>query len=183
MARRIPNLRKLATRQRRIIWLILASIAGLFVPFAPLGNAQAAGIVYLVVQLLLALLLIINVGLLMSAQGSNPVVTVLACLFMVVPLISLLVLLRVNGTATQTLKAAGIRVGFMGASKAEVERILAPGVCKKCGYSLEGNTSGRCPECGTAIKPAFCGNCGFRVADWPEGPCPQCGLVVQPLVA
>ena len=26
-----------------------------------------------------------------------------------------------------------------------------PGYCQKCGYSLTGNTSGVCPECGTAI--------------------------------
>ena len=25
-----------------------------------------------------------------------------------------------------------------------------PGHCKKCGYDLTGNTSGRCPECGTS---------------------------------
>lgn len=25
------------------------------------------------------------------------------------------------------------------------------GLCLKCGYNLQGNTSGRCPECGTAV--------------------------------
>ena len=28
-------------------------------------------------------------------------------------------------------------------------RRIPPGHCKKCGYDLTGNTSGRCPECGT----------------------------------
>ncbi len=28
---------------------------------------------------------------------------------------------------------------------------LQPGKCRKCAYDLTGNTSGRCPECGTAI--------------------------------
>ena len=29
---------------------------------------------------------------------------------------------------------------------------LLPGHCDSCGYDLTGNTSGRCPECGTAVK-------------------------------
>ncbi len=29
----------------------------------------------------------------------------------------------------------------------------APGHCRKCGYDLTGNVSGRCPECGTTIVP------------------------------
>ncbi len=27
---------------------------------------------------------------------------------------------------------------------------IQPGHCQKCGYNLTGNTSGKCPECGTA---------------------------------
>ena len=33
------------------------------------------------------------------------------------------------------------------------ERGIPPGHCQTCGYNLTGNISGRCPECGTAIKP------------------------------
>jgi hypothetical protein len=28
-----------------------------------------------------------------------------------------------------------------------------PGFCRRCDYDLTGNTSGRCPECGTPIAP------------------------------
>jgi hypothetical protein len=28
-----------------------------------------------------------------------------------------------------------------------------PGHCQKCGYNLTGNVSGRCPECGEAVRP------------------------------
>jgi len=31
-------------------------------------------------------------------------------------------------------------------------RRLTPGFCRECGYNLTGNTSGICPECGTAIR-------------------------------
>lgn len=28
---------------------------------------------------------------------------------------------------------------------------IPPGHCRKCGYNLAGNVSGRCPECGTGV--------------------------------
>jgi RNA polymerase subunit RPABC4/transcription elongation factor Spt4 len=35
-----------------------------------------------------------------------------------------------------------------------VFRTRQPGLCSNCGYSLTGNTSGVCPECGTAVGSA-----------------------------
>jgi hypothetical protein len=32
-------------------------------------------------------------------------------------------------------------------------RRIPPGHCRKCGYDLTGNVSGRCPECGTEVRP------------------------------
>jgi len=37
-----------------------------------------------------------------------------------------------------------------------------PNTCSSCGYSLFGNLSGRCPECGTLIKSARCWAAGSR---------------------
>jgi len=31
-------------------------------------------------------------------------------------------------------------------------RGIPPGHCQSCGYDLEGNTSGKCPECGTPLE-------------------------------
>jgi hypothetical protein len=33
-------------------------------------------------------------------------------------------------------------------------RRVLPGHCPICRYDLQGNESGRCPECGTAVRPA-----------------------------
>jgi hypothetical protein len=32
------------------------------------------------------------------------------------------------------------------------DRRIPPGHCRKCGYNLTGNVSGRCPECGTPMS-------------------------------
>lgn len=31
-------------------------------------------------------------------------------------------------------------------------KAVSPGLCRKCGYDLTGNTSGRCPECGESFE-------------------------------
>lgn len=45
-------------------------------------------------------------------------------------------------------------------------RLVARGMCARCGYDLQGNMSGRCPECGTPIR---------RSAD----SCPNAPVVLQ----
>ncbi|MHC4610757.1 MAG: hypothetical protein ACYS7M_10475, partial [Planctomycetota bacterium] len=35
-------------------------------------------------------------------------------------------------------------------------RVAKPGHCRSCGYNLQGNTSGICPECGQEIPPPPC---------------------------
>jgi hypothetical protein len=44
-------------------------------------------------------------------------------------------------------------------------RRIPPGHCRKCGYDLTGNVSGRCPECGTEIKSV---RAGSRLAGDPK---------------
>jgi hypothetical protein len=35
----------------------------------------------------------------------------------------------------------------------DAKRDIPPGHCRKCGYNLTGNVSGRCPECGAPTPP------------------------------
>jgi hypothetical protein len=44
---------------------------------------------------------------------------------MIIPLVSLILLLRLNGKATKAIRGKGIRVGLMGANKAQLERLAA----------------------------------------------------------
>jgi hypothetical protein len=43
---------------------------------------------------------------------------------------------------------AGLRPGLLGVSDRRVLARFGPHVCRVCGYSLIGNVSGVCPECG-----------------------------------
>ncbi|MFO0973029.1 MAG: hypothetical protein U1A27_06275 [Phycisphaerae bacterium] len=49
--------------------------------------------------------------------------------------------------------AAGLYLLFGGRPvRRLLERALADGGCRECGYDLTGNASGRCPECGVPAR-------------------------------
>ncbi len=49
------------------------------------------------------------------------------------------------------------------------------GHCRRCGYDLRGNVSGRCPECGLAFVRSRCRKCGYLLRGNVSGQCPECG--------
>ena len=152
MSPRSPDIRKLARRQRWVIWLVLLVIVAQFSPFLHWGRyGMIVVTVGAVVQLAVHVLMIVGVILLVSAQGTRLVITILCGLFMVAPCGNLVVLLLVNRSVTRTLRRAGLRVGLMGVNPEEVERTINPELCTGCGYNLTGNVSGYCPECGRPI--------------------------------
>ncbi len=152
MKKRTPDIRKLARRQRWILWLVLASVLSQFLMFMPLGGMYA--IVHVIVTLLwLAsyVLMIVGVVLLLTARGSHVLIIILCGILMVAPCANLLLLLLVNMGVTRTLRRAGLHVGFMGVKEEQLERVLRDDLCTACGYNLTGNVSGVCSECGTTI--------------------------------
>jgi hypothetical protein len=149
---RTPNLRKLARRQRWMLWLVLAALLSyglLFLPWGEYGLVVAS--LATLLQLVIAVLMILGVILLLTAQGNHIVVVILCGFLMLAPCGNLVVLLFVNMSVTRTLRRAGLHVGLMGVVPDELERILNPGLCNGCGYNLTGNVSGYCPECGRPI--------------------------------
>ncbi len=122
--------------------MVLLSLIGVFL--RP-GAVWVASLVYYFAALAACMYLV----LLMTALRYNPFIIVLFSFLTVVPCANLLTLLAINGRATRVLRDAGLSVGFMGVRDEDVVRKLDPRLCGNCGYDLTGNTSGRCPECGT----------------------------------
>ena len=56
-----------------------------------------------------------------TAQKGNIAVTILLAILLLLPLISLITLLFVNGKATNILQSAGLKVGLMGVSKPDLD--------------------------------------------------------------
>ena len=160
MAKRAPDLRKLARRQRWLLWMVLATLLLEAVSFS--GHFSGFGAIgFLTLTLgaiVIRILVLVGTIMLMVARGDHPAIVVLIGILMLAPCINLLMLLLVNSHVTRTLKAAGLHVGLMGVDPQELERIVNRDLCTHCGYNLTGNTSGVCPECGRAIDSgAFVG--------------------------
>ena len=154
------DIRRLAKRQRRLLWMVLALIAGQFAPvlLASILPTQGAFLIRGVLHIayLLAMILILMGALqMLHATGAGVLTIVIYAIGMLIPYINLLVLLLINGTAVGKLRRAGLHVGFMGVKDEEVLRILCSYLCRQCGYNLTGNVSGRCPECGTPVPAAL----------------------------
>lgn len=146
-----------------MVWLVLIAVALQCLPLLPWGQRSQYVMIMIVaawlVQLVAYVLLIIGVVLLLTAQGSHPVIIVACGILMVAPCANFLLLVLVNMSVTRTLRRAGLHVGLMGVKQEEVERIVNPELCSGCGYNLTGNVSGYCPECGRAIE--------WAVSGWP----------------
>ena len=117
-----PNIRKVGLAQRLLIWVMLASIVVMLASMV--GAALVVGSLdaHLVVP---AMIMTIPFQLycvykLAKALDMATGIAVLWLVSMLIPLVSLVCLLVLNGKATRTLKSAGIRVGLMGASVAEL---------------------------------------------------------------
>ncbi len=155
MANRQPDIRKLAQRQRWLIWLVLISMLTQFSPLLPWGQFHFALLVVAgALQILCYVSMVVGVILLLTARDTHPIWIILNALLMIAPCANMLTLILVNSMVTRTLKKSGLRVGLMGVDPDEVERILNPDLCKTCGYNLTGNQSGTCPECGTEVDRA-----------------------------
>ena len=157
VAKRSPNLRKLARRQRWVLWFVLVLIVTYFAQIGFLLAPSPEVLVVLAIaapllQLAVTLGLVIYVLLLLAAHGTHWAVIVLCAVFMLAPCANLLLLFMINRSVTSTLRRAGLRVGLMGVKEDDLERVLNPALCTHCGYDLTGNVSGICPECGSQLE-------------------------------
>ena len=101
---------RLASAQKLVIYSVLAYLGGaaLRVVLGPLG------LVLLLASLVMGLVGTIR---LCTCLGSSTFTKVVLIVLMFIPLVSLVVLLVLNGKATRKLREAGYRVGLLGATR------------------------------------------------------------------
>jgi hypothetical protein len=95
-----------AKKQKAIIWLIPVSLAGFLFP--------PAWIVMDVVQIVFVYQL---------AKSLKLGDAWAWCIGMIIPVVSLILLLVLNGKATAAIRGKGVKVGLMGADKAQLEKL------------------------------------------------------------
>lgn len=105
-----PELERTASGQKLVVYAFLVYIAA----GALRALVSPVAILLAIPALIMAL---IGVWRTASGLGWHVAVRILLLLLMFVPLVNLIVLLVVSGRATRALRAAGYRVGLLGASK------------------------------------------------------------------
>jgi hypothetical protein len=107
----VEGIEKVAGGQRLVIWGILVNIAawGLQLAISPfLGLLLSLGAIGLS---------LVGIFRLATGMGYATAVKILLLVAMLVPIVNVLLLLTVNARATRRLRAAGYRVGLLGASR------------------------------------------------------------------
>ena len=104
------RLERIAAGQRLIIYALLAQ-------FAAYALTVALGNVGVVVTLIAVLFSIVGMIKLAGALGSSVLSRILLTVGMFIPLVSLLILASLSAKATRRLRAAGYKVGLLGARR------------------------------------------------------------------
>ena len=110
----VDEICNVAKNQSNILYCVLVNlILTIFSRYIPFGS---------LISLAVAIGMIIFLVKLRNSMKKNVVMTILVCFLMLIPLINLLVLVSHVVSATKLLRNAGLRVGLMGVSSAELSR-------------------------------------------------------------
>jgi hypothetical protein len=104
----IESLNRVARGQRQVMFALLAEIAASVIARA----APQIGLLLLIAAFIYSVVALLR---LTSALGISIVSRVLLCVGLLIPLLSLLVLAVLSSRASRRLRAAGFRIGFLGA--------------------------------------------------------------------
>jgi hypothetical protein len=107
------KLRKVAGRQRAMLFAILANIATTVLVVGFSMQAPAVAMLISLTQIAVTIYVVVAIFRLAMAVYGIGLAIVLA-VFAIIPFVSLLLLLMVNQKATSYLQTHGIKVGFMG---------------------------------------------------------------------
>ncbi len=113
----VARIRMIADRQRVITVLFLIMLVA--------NLLGAVNVAFLVIGMLMGVVLIVQVVKMMQALEARIGMIILACIGLLVPVVSLLTVFIVNQQACSVLRRAGLRVGFLGVSREEIARLGA----------------------------------------------------------
>ena len=158
VGRRLIDLYAVAVTQRRLILLIAAFVVlhmgfmfiAVISRVLPYNVARLVSLGIVLGYLIGWILSIVAAAQLARRVGGGYIMVILTAFIMLVPLLNLIWLSGVNGRATRHITGAGVRVGFLGVSSADLAGLIE-GACFRCGYDLRAVTADRCPECGNFI--------------------------------
>ncbi len=145
-------MRTVARKQRHLLWYFLATIAGHVLQMSPWvtqGPRPLTGIIVLCLTLAVDIVMVVGVVQMMTALRMVAPVRALYVVLLFSPCVNVFLLLLAYQTARNALRAAGLSGSWFGVKDEEVLRLLSRYRCHHCGYSLIGNVSGKCPECGS----------------------------------
>lgn len=123
------ELSQIAYWQKFIIRLIICQIVVvlLIVFTPPIMNTISRAATGVIGIITMSLAIIINIlcvyGMYKLASAMRNTSAILYVLFVLIPMIALIVLLFLSFNATSILQKNGIRVGFMGANQADIDRL------------------------------------------------------------
>ena len=149
------NFRRLACDQRRLAALTFAFIA-MHVGFVFVDPVALAlrGPVWLLMAGIWALLYVVCaalVGSIVSQLRLNAAIIVLIGVLAFVPFIGLIPIVAVQAQLNRFWKLRGLKPSLLGVDPALAEGLQYGTRCAGCGYNLQGNESGVCPECGRNV--------------------------------
>jgi len=114
----VDQLREIARGQNLLMWAVAANIAG-NVTLRVLSDQGLLIILPIAVAILA--FMFYSLSRLTSAMRYSTVAIVFLCLAMFIPCVSLIILVILSGQASKVLKAAGVRVGLMGARADDIK--------------------------------------------------------------
>ena len=109
------KLRRVAKYQQWVLYALLANIGFNVVAFATRGQSLLVALAVLAGALAVIAFAMVSIFMLAN-ELLNPVVGAICAVLMLVPCVSLITLLIINGRATTFLQQRGVKVGFMGAN-------------------------------------------------------------------
>lgn len=105
-----PTIKKLASGQKLVIYAVLVN-------FLTIGLQVAFGDIAGLVAIIAVVLSVIGIFRLASGFSYSVGIKILLVALMFIPLINIIALLKLNSSATKALRAAGFKVGLLGARR------------------------------------------------------------------